>query len=613
MSKAPEDTTVMGAAFADGGGGLAATVPPATADSPAEGVRRWLPGLKVLQDYRSEWLRQDVVAGLVLTAVLVPVGMAYAEAAGLPPITGLYATLVPLTAYALFGPSRILVLGPDSSLAGIIAAVVLPLAAGDPGRGIALAGMLSIITGLICVAAGIFKLGFITDLLSKPVRYGYVNGIALTVIVGQLPKLFGFSIDATGLIPEARAFAGGVRDGQTNVTALLIGLASLAIIVVFKRVLPKVPGVLVAVVGATAAVGVFDLAERAGLSVVGVLPQGLPPFTIPSVTASDIGTLVIGAVGIAIVAFADTSVLSRTFALRGGYEVDPDQELVALGSANIASGLFQGFAISSSSSRTPVAAEAGAKTQVTGLVGAGAIVVLLVAFPNLVQNLPSATLAAVVIAAAFSLVEIAGVRTLYRLRRSEFVLSMVCFLGVAVAGVIPGVFIAVGLALLSFIQRAWRPYDAVLGRIDGQDGYHDVSRHPEAQRLPGLVLFRWDAPLFFANAGIFQDHVEHAIRRSPTPVRWVVVTAEPITDIDTTAADTVRELLDDLRDAGIRLCFAEIKGPVKDQLKRYELFAEIGPDSFFPTIETAVRHYAAETGLEWADQDVARGTASTSR
>ena len=269
-------------------------------------------------------------------------------------------------------------------------------------------------------------------------------------------------------------------------TALLIGLASLAIIVVFKRVLPKVPGVLVAVVGATAAVGVFDLAERAGLSVVGVLPQGLPPFTIPSVTASDIGTLVIGAVGIAIVAFADTSVLSRTFALRGGYEVDPDQELVALGAANIASGLFQGFAISSSSSRTPVAAEAGAKTQVTGLVGAGAIVVLLVAFPNLVQSLPSATLAAVVIAAAFSLVEIAGVRTLYRLRRSEFVLSMVCFLGVAVAGVIPGVFIAVGLALLSFIQRAWRPYDAVLGRIDGQDGYHDVSRHPEAQRLPGL-------------------------------------------------------------------------------------------------------------------------------
>ncbi len=614
MNEAPEGTPVMEAAFTEAsGGGLVAAVRPATAESPVEGVLRWLPGLKVLREYRSEWLRQDLVAGLVLTAVLVPVGMAYAEAAGLPPITGLYATLVPLTAYALFGPSRILVLGPDSSLAGIIAAVVLPLAVGDPARAIALAGMLSIITGLICVAAGIFKLGFITDLLSKPVRYGYVNGIALTVIVGQMPKLFGFSIDATGLIPEARAFAGGLRAGQTNMTALLIGLASLAIIIGCKRVLPKVPGVLVAVVGATAVVGIFNLAERAGLSVVGVLPQGLPPFTIPSVTAADIGTLVVGAVGIAIVAFADTSVLSRTFALRGGYEVDPDQELVALGAANIASGLFQGFAISSSSSRTPVAAEAGAKTQVTGLVGAGAIVVLLVAFPNLVKNLPSATLAAVVIAAAFSLVEITGVRTLYHLRRSEFVLSMVCFLGVAVAGVIPGVFIAVGLALLSFIQRAWRPYDAVLGRIDGQDGYHDVSRHPEAARLPGLLLFRWDAPLFFANAGIFQDHIEHAIRHSPSPVRWIVVTAEPITDIDTTAADTVKELLDDLRGASIRLCFAEMKGPVKDQLKRYGLFDEIGPDSFFPTIETAVRRYVAETGVEWAEQEDAGGVASTSR
>src|SRR5215212_10327456 len=248
MSKAPEDTTVMGAALADVSG-LASTVPPAAASSPAEGVLRWLPGLKVLQDYRGEWLRQDVVAGLVLTAVLVPVGMAYAEAAGLPPITGLYATLVPLIAYALFGPSRILVLGPDSSLAGIIAAVVLPLAAGDPARALALAGMLSIFTGLICLLAGILKLGFITDLLSKPVRYGYVNGIALTVIFGQLPKLFGFSIDATGLIPEVRAFIDGVRNGQTNQTALLIGVASLVVILGCKRFVPKVPGVLVAVVG----------------------------------------------------------------------------------------------------------------------------------------------------------------------------------------------------------------------------------------------------------------------------------------------------------------------------------------------------------------------------
>jgi MFS superfamily sulfate permease-like transporter len=435
------------------------------------------------------------------------------------------------------------------------------------------------------------------------VRYGYVNGIALTVIVGQLPKLFGFSTDADGLVEEVREFVVGVANGETNGTALLIGVACLAIIFGFKVWRPQIPGVLIAVVGATAVVGVFDLVERADISVVGVLPRGLPPFDIPSVSASDLGVLVAGAVGIALVAFADTSVLSRTFALRGGYKVDPNQELVALGAANVASGFFQGFAVSSSSSRTPVAAEAGAKTQVTGLVGAAAIALLLVAFPGLVRNLPSAALAAVVISAGYSLIEIPGVRRLYRLRRSEFVLAIVCFLGVALAGVIPGIFLAVGLALLDFVKRAWRPHDAVLGRVDGRQGYHDVSRHPEARRIPGLVLFRWDAPLFFANAEVFQDHVKRAVEESPTPVRRVIIAAEPVTDVDTTASDSLQELRAELAGAGIVLGFAELKGPVKDQLIRYGLFDEIGPERFYHTVGDAVRGYVEEAGLTWADWD----------
>jgi high affinity sulfate transporter 1 len=565
------------------------------------GVLRWLPGLAVLRTYQRGWLRHDLAAGLVLTAVLVPVGMAYAEASGLPPIAGLYATILPLTVYAFVGPSRILVLGPDSSLAGIIAAVVIPLSAGDPARAIELAGAMSILTGILCIAGGLLKFGFLTDLLSKPVRYGYVNGIALTVIVGQLPKFFGFSVDAEGLIDEVRAFVQGVLNGKTNTTALLIGIVSLAIILGFKRWLPRVPGVLVAVVGATVVVGVFDLAARAGLSVVGALPQGLPPLTIPSVALADLGPLLAGAVGIALVSFADTSVLSRTFALRGGYEVDPNQELVALGAANIGSGLFQGFAVSSSSSRTPVAAEAGAKTQLTGLVGAGAIVLMLVAFPGIVQNLPSAALAAVVISAALSLLEFKGVRTLYHDRRSEFALSIICFLGVALLGVIPGIFIAVGLAFLGFIKRAWRPYDAVLGRIEGEKGYHDVTRHPEAQRIPGLVLFRWDAPLFFANAELFSDHVLRAVEESPTPVQWVVVAAEPVTDIDTTAADALQQLLAELAAKHIRLALAELKGPVKDQLEHYGLLSEIGTKYIFRTVGTAVHAYVAETRSDWVD------------
>jgi high affinity sulfate transporter 1 len=542
-----------------------------------------------------------VVAGLVLTALLVPAGMGYAEASGLPAIYGLYATIVPLVTYAVVGPSRILVLGPDSSLAPLIAATILPLAAGSPEEAVALAGMLAILSGLLCVLAGLARFGFITDLLSKPVRYGYMNGIALTVLLSQFPKLFGFSIDAEGVIPEAVAFLRGVGDGETNTAALIIGVACLLVILGFKRWRPRIPGVLVAVVGATVAVGAFGLAQRYQLSVVGPLPKGLPSFGFPSVSASHFDALVAGAIGIALVSFADTSVLSRTFAIRGGYRVDPNQELVALGAANVASGLFQGFSVSSSSSRTPVAEAAGAKTQVTGLVGAAAIALMLLFFPNLVQNLPDSALAAVVISAAIGLIEAAGVRKLYRLRRTEFFLSIACFLGVAVLGVIEGIFIAVGLALLDFVRRAWYPYDAVLGRVDGVKGYHDVSRYPDAKRIPGLLLFRWDAPLFFANAEVFADRVREEIASSPTPVRWVIVAAEPVTDLDTTAADVLRQLDEELAADGVDLRFAEMKDPVKDKLKRYALFERFGADHFYPTVGSAVSAYLDATEVEWID------------
>jgi high affinity sulfate transporter 1 len=461
--------------------------------------------------------------------------------------------------------------------------------------------MLAIFSGLLCVLAGFARFGFIADLLSKPVRYGYMNGIALTVLLSQLPKLFGFSVDAEGVIPEVRAFVRGVADGATNIAALTIGVACLLVILAFKRWRPRIPGVLVAVVGATVAVGVFDLAQRYDISVVGPLPKGLPSFQLPGVAADDLPALVAGAVGIALVSFADTSVLSRTFAIRGGYRVDPNQELVALGAANVAAGVFQGFSVSSSSSRTPVAEAAGAKTQVTGLVGALAIALMLLFFPNLVRNLPDSALAAVVISAAIGLVEAAGVRKLYRMRKMEFSLSMACFLGVALLGVIEGIFIAVGLALLDFIRRAWRPYDAVLGRVDDLKGYHDVSRYPDARRIPGLVLFRWDAPLFFANAELFADRVRQAIASSPTPARWVVVAAEPVTDLDTTAADVLLELEEELAATGVDLRFAEMKDPVKDRLKRYALYERFGDDHFYPTLGAAVSAYLDATGIEWTD------------
>jgi len=564
-----------------------------------QGFWRWFPIFSAIRNYKLAWLVKDFFAGLVLTAVLIPVGMGYAAAAGLPAIYGLYATIVPLLAYAILGPSRILVLGPDSALAALIAATILPLAGGDPQKAVALAGILSILVGCLCILAGLIRFGFITDLLSKPIRYGYLNGIALTVLVGQLPKVFGFKISGNGILQEADSLLFGICNGQTNWGAFAIGFSCLLVIVAFKRWLPKIPGVLIAVVAATFVVAQFGLAAKAGISVIGPLPPGLPSLKIPAVLPGELGTLLAGAFAIALVAFADMSVLSRTFALRGGYEVDSNQELIALGAANVAAGLFQGFSISSSASRTPVAESAGAKTQLTGVFGALFIALLLVYAPSLLRDLPTAALGAVVISACLAIVDVRGVLRLYKLSRMEFLLSVVCFLGVALLGVIQGIFIAIALALLDFIWSAWRPYDAVLGHVDGLRSYHDISRHPEARRIPGLVLFRWDAPLFFANAETFHDHVLLAVANAPTPTKWVVVAAEPVTDVDITAADALLSLDEALHQAGMELCFAEMKDPVKDRLKRYGLFTRLGTENFFPTIEQAVARYLELHQVDW--------------
>jgi high affinity sulfate transporter 1 len=572
---------------------------------PARGVERWVPGLRTLREYRRSWLASDLMAGLVLTALLVPVGMGYAQAAGLPPITGLYATIVPLVAYAVFGPSRVMVLGPDSSLAAVIAAVILPLGGDDPETAVALAGALSILTGLIIVLAGMARLGFVTELLSRPVQVGYLCGIAVTILVGQLPRLCGFSIEGRGLLTEIRDFVQGVAAGEVNRAALAVGVAGIVVIFVLRRFWRNVPGVMVAVLVGIAAVSIFNLDEE-GVRVLGVLPQGLPSLAIPVVDLADLGALFSGALGIALVAVADTTVLSQSLASQRNEEVDPDQELRALGVANLASGLFQGFAISSSASRTPVAVAAGARSQLTPLVGAVAIALLLVLAPGLLRNLPLPMLAAIVITAAIGLIDVAGVRHLYRVRRSEFVLWLAAFLGVALLGVLMGIFVAIVLSLGDFVRRAWRPHDAVLGREDALKGYHDIDRHPSARLIPGLLLYRFDAPLFFANAGYFRRRVRHLIADATHPVRWVVVAAEPITDVDTTAADTLHELLEELRQAHVTLAFAELKGPVKDRLQRYGLFDAVGADHFFPTVGTAVDGYITATGTTWVDWEERR-------
>lgn len=569
---------------------------------PTSGIAAWLPGLWVLRHYRRAWLARDVAAGLVLTALLVPAGMGYALASGLPAITGLYATVVPLLAYALFGPSRIMVLGPDSALAPLIAVAVLSRSGGDPQRAVALASVLALLTGVLCVGAGLAKVGFITDLLSKPVRDGYMNGIGLTIIVSQLPKLLGFSVSANDFWGGTAAFVRGVSSGDTKPAALAIGSACLALVLVGRRVVPRAPAVLVAVVGATAAVSLLGLADR--IAVVGPVPRGIPLPAIPLVHLSDVADLVGAAVGISLVSFADTSVLSRTFAGRNGYRVDPNRELIGLGVANLVAGLVHGFPVSSSSSRTPVAESAGARTQLTGIIGALAIIVLLVFAPWLCKDLPTTALAAIVIAAAIRIIDIASWRVFYRVRRSDFILSVVAFLSVAAFGVLTGIAVAVAVSLLDVVRRAWRPHDAILGRADGVKGYHDLTRYPGAKQVPGLLLFRWDAPLFFANADTFRKRIVDLVDDATAarrPLKWVVVAAEPITDVDTTAAEMLEELDKELVTRGCELAFAEMKDPVTDRLERYGLQRRIGREFFFPTIGVAVHAFLNRHSVEWRD------------
>ena len=546
-------------------------------------VERWVPGYRLIRSYDRAWLRPDVVSGLVLAAILVPQGMAYAELAGLPAVTGLYTTVACLVAYAVFGPSRVLVLGPDSSVSPLILAAITPLlVTHDPNTAIALAGMLALLVGLIEIALGVCHLGFVADLLASEVQVGYMNGLAVTIIVGQLPKLFGFSTDASGFWNELKAFFEHID--QTEAAALLVGLGVLATLLVLPRVVPRLPAVLIAVVAATAVSAAFDLAAN-GVKTVGTLPSGLPSPSFPWTSLHDVGPLFLAAIGITMVSLTDTIATASAFAARRGDEVEPNQEMIGIGTANIAAGFFQGFAISTSSSRTAVAEQSGAKSQVAGVVGAGIVVLLLLFFNSLLKDLPQSALAAVVIAAALSLVNLRALRYYARARRSALVLSLVATLGVIALGVLEGIAVAIALAVLLFFRRNWWPHGEVLGHVEGE-GWHSVAAYPDAAELPGIVVYRWEAPLFFANARSFREQIRRLVReRSPA---WVVIQCEAITDVDVTAAETVADLDEELNAQGVHVAMAEMRSRLQTLVQSYGLFESIHHDRFFPTVELAV-------------------------
>ena len=544
-----------------------------------------VPGVAMLRTYKPAWLRFDLVAGIVLAAILVPQGLAYAELAGLPPVTGLYTTIACLVVYALLGPSRVLVLGPDSSVSPLIFAAITPLlVADDTASAIAMAGMLALMVGLIEIGLGLGKLGFIADLLSKEVQVGYMNGLAITIIVGQLPKLFGFSTEGDTFVDDVVAFFQNLD--QTNATTLLVGLGTLALLLGLPRLSKKVPAVLVAVVAATVVSAAFSLAAE-GVKTVGTLPSGLPTPSIPWTSASDLATLAAAAVGIVLVSLTDTIATSSSFAARRGDEVDANREMIAVGASNVGAGLFQGFAISVSGSRTAVAEQSGSKTQVTGLVGAGLVIVMLVFIPGLLKDLPQTALAAVVIMAAISLADIAVLRRFAHVRKTALFLSLVATAGVVFFGVLQGILIAAILSILLFFRRSWWPPGAVLGYVPELKGWHDVERYPMAEQKQDIVVFRWEAPLFFANAGIFRQRVRKlVVEQKPL---WIVLQCEAITDIDVTAAEMLKQLDTELNTKGIHFAFVELRERLQDRLRLYGLWATLDREHVFNKMKPAIR------------------------
>jgi len=535
--------------------------------------------------YNKDWLRYDLVAGVSVAAVAVPIAIAYSQLAGVPPVYGLYASLLPLVAYALLGSSRQLILAPDAATCAIVAAIVAPLAGTDPARHVSLSAALAMITGVFCIGAGLARLGFLTNFLARPILTGYLNGVAISIIVGQLGALFGFSLARNGFFLTLWEFSSKVS--QTHVPTLAVGAATLALLLLLARVAPRIPGPLVAVVLGIAGAAFFGLADH-GVKLLGMIPAGLPALTIPAINASDWQPLLLGAAGLALISYNSGMVTARGFASKRGYDIDANREFIAMGVADIGAGLLQGFAISGADSRTAVNDSMGGKSQVTGLVAAAVLALTLVFLTGPLGWLPLAVLAAVLIKAAMGLFDIQGLMMLRRVSPKEFRLCLVTLLGVVTVGVLPGVVVAVGMAIVQLLIRASQPHDAVLGRMPGTGDYRDMATHPEAEVCPGVAIYRFDSSLVFFNADHFKARVRTVIREAPAPVRYFLLDAEVMPYLDTTGASSLEGVCADLEGQGIGVAIAGARNEARAMLERTGLSKRIGSGRMFPTVGAAV-------------------------
>ncbi|MET7481679.1 sulfate permease [Streptomyces sp. NPDC005538] len=551
--------------------------------------RRPPPGLGILLRYRRSWLKGDLLAGLTVAAYLVPQVMAYAGVAGLPPVTGLWAILPALGLYALFGSSRLLSVGPESTTALMTATVVAPLAAGGTERYASLAATLALTVGLLCLAARLLRLGFLADLLSRPVLIGYLTGVALIMTVDQLPKLTGVRTTGSEFFPQLWSFVGHLTDA--HLPTVVFSAAVLAFLFVLARQVPAVPGPLLAVVLGTAAVVVFDLDGRYGLKVIGEVPSGLPGLAIPDL--GELPHLVLPALGVLLVAYTDFVLTARAFHERDddGPGLDANQEFLALGAANLGAGVLHGFPVSSSASRTALASSANARSQAYSLVAGAVVLAVLLLLSPLLTRTPSAVLGALVVYAATRMIDLAGFRKLASFRRRELFLALGCLAGVLALDILYGVLVAVGLSVAELLTRVARPHDAVEGLVPGMAGMHDVDDYPQARTIPGLLVYRYDSPLFFANAEDFRRRALAAVDEQTTPVRWFVLNTEANVEVDITALDAVDDLRRELTDRGIEFALARVKQDLLADLEAYGLADAVGRDRIFPTLPTTVAAY----------------------
>jgi len=547
-----------------------------------------LPGLAQFRGYRREWLRGDLLAGVTVAAYLVPQVMAYATVAGLPPVVGLWAALVPLAVYALLGSSRQLSVGPESTTALMTATALAPLAVGDPGRYAGLAAAVAMMVGGFCFVAGLLRIGFLADLLSRPVLVGYMTGVAVIMIAGQLGKVTGVPVEGDEFVEQMRSFIAGLSGVHWPTVALSASV--LVLLLALARLVPRLPGPLIAILLATAVVAAFSLNGN-GIRVIGEIPSGLPTPGLPAIGLADLSTLVIPAAGIAIVAFSDNVLTARTFAARHGQRVDANAELRALGVCNVGSGLMHGFPVSSSGSRTALGDALGSRTQLYSVVSLVFVLVVMVAGRGVLSNFPMAALGALVVYAALRLVDVPEFKRLARFRHSELVLALATTASVLLFGVLYGVLVAIALSILDLLRRVARPHDAILGFVPGVAGMHDVDDYPNADPEPGLVIYRYDAPLFFANAENFRERALAAVDENPGTVKWFVLNAEAIVEVDLTALDVLDQLRAELESRGIEFAMARVKHELRDALDAAGLVDKIGEDRIFMTLPTAVEAY----------------------